>query len=281
MGILADSTCDFNQELLEKYDVHTFPLHIHLGNKAYLDGVDITPDDLYKWADANEETPKTSALSISEASSCLEKMIKEYESVLVFTISESMSSCASVMHMATIQNELSDKVKVIDSKNLSTGIALQIIYARTLQQQGLNVEEIIAKILQMQEKVRSSFVVDTLTYLHRGGRCNGAAAFVGNSFKLHPSIKVEQGAMKVGKFYRGKMNKALLKYVEDLKEGLMNAKEDVVFITHSGCEQEVIDAIKANLEAMNYFKNIYITRAGSVISSHCGPRTLGVLYVEK
>ena len=279
LGILADSTCDFTKELLAQYDIHTFPLHVHLGNDAYLDGIDITPDAIYQWSDENETTPKTSALSISEACNYLEKMLEAYEYILVFTISEKMSSCCSVMHMAIMQNEWDDRIKVIDSKNLSTGIALQILKARSLDDQDIHT--IYETIMNMQSKVRSSFVVDSLTYLHRGGRCNGAAALLGNSFKLHPSIKVEDGEMKVGKFYRGKMSKTLMKYLEDLKVDLVNADEKYVFITHSGMDEELLNSLKQELQALNYFENIYITRAGSVISSHCGPGTLGILYVQK
>ncbi len=142
-------------------------------------------------------------------------------------------------------------------------------------------EEIAEQILNMQEKVRASFVVDTLTYLHRGGRCSGVAAMAGGALKLHPYISVAEGKMQPGKKYRGKMQKVILDYVEDLKPDLLNAKADNLFITHSGCEEEILEMVQEELKQLQYFKNIYVTRAGGVISSHCGPGTLGVLFIQK
>ena len=192
-----------------------------------------------------------------------------------------MSSCCSVMHMAKMELEVEDKVFVVDSKNLSTGIGLQILEAAKLAKAGLGAAEIVEKIEEMQPKVRSSFVVDSLTFLHRGGRCSGVAALAGNTLKLHPCIFVLDGKMQAGKKYRGKMDKVLLNYVEDIKPELAAAKKDHVFITHSGCDGELIETIKKELEALNYFENIHVTQAGGVIASHCGPGTMGVLYVAE
>ena len=185
------------------------------------------------------------------------------------------------MHMAKMELEVEDKVFVVDSKNLSTGIGLQILEAAKLAKAGLGAAEIVEKIEEMQSKVRSSFVVDSLTFLHRGGRCSGVAALAGNTLKLHPCIFVLDGKMQAGKKYRGKMDKVLLNYVEDIKPELAAAKKDHVFITHSGCDVELIETIKKELEALNYFENIHVTQAGGVIASHCGPGTMGVLYVAE
>lgn len=150
-----------------------------------------------------------------------------------------------------------------------------------MAQEGMDAKSIIEKIDEMKPKVRASFVVDTLTYLHRGGRCSGLAALAGGTLKLHPYIEVKDGKLQPGKKYRGRMNKVLMEYVSDLKPSLEKAKKERVFITHSGCEQTVIDAIQMELEAMDYFDEILVTRAGSVITSHCGPGTLGVLFIEE
>ena len=281
VSIITDSTSDLSKELLAQYDITVFPLHIHLGEKEYADGIDITPEEIYQWSEETKETPKTSALSLYDAKEYIQNALNKSEEVICFCISESMSSCCSVMHMAKMELEVEDKVFVVDSKNLSTGIGLQILEAAKLAKAGLGAAEIVEKIEEMQPKVRSSFVVDSLTFLHRGGRCSGVAALAGNTLKLHPCIFVLDGKMQAGKKYRGKMDKVLLNYVEDIKPELAAAKKDHVFITHSGCDVELIETIKKELEALNYFENIHVTQAGGVIASHCGPGTMGVLYVAE
>jgi len=278
--IITDSTSDLSKELLECYQIGRFSLHVHLGEKSYLDGVDITPDEIYAWSDANEATPKTSTPSPAEAIETLEKYLEEDNEIICFCLSAQMSGCMNVMRLAAESLEAEDRIFVVDSKNLSTGIGLQIIEAAILAQQGMSAAEIVEKITALQPKVRASFVVDTLTYLHRGGRCSGVAALAGSVLKLHPSIVVEDGAMHPSKKYRGKMERVILEYVKDMTPALLNAKKDRVFLTHSGCDQAVIDAVKEQLEALNYFEEILITRAGCVITSHCGPGTLGVLFIE-
>jgi len=278
--IITDSTSDLSKELLERYQIGRFSLHVHLGEKSYLDGVDITPDEIYAWSDANEATPKTSTPSPAEAIETLEKYLEEDNEIICFCLSAQMSGCMNVMRLAAESLEAEDRVFVVDSKNLSTGIGLQIIEAAIMAQQGMSAAEIVEKITALQPKVRASFVVDTLTYLHRGGRCSGVAALAGSVLKLHPSIVVEDGAMHPSKKYRGKMERVILEYVKDMTPALLNAKKDRVFLTHSGCDQAVIDAVKEQLEALNYFEEILITRAGCVITSHCGPGTLGVLFIE-
>jgi len=151
--------------------------------------------------------------------------------------------------------------------------------AARLAEEGYKAGEIVEYIEKMQPQVHTSFVVDNLTFLHRGGRCSGVAALAGNTLKLHPCIFVLNGKMQAGKKYRGKMDKVILNYVEDLKPELSKAKKDHIFITHSGCEKELIETIRQELEELHYFENIHITQAGGVIASHCGPGTLGVLYV--
>lgn len=279
VAIIADTTCDLSVELKEKYQIKTFPLHIHLGDKEYSDGVDISPDDIYRWSDENKATPKTSAVSPTEATDVLEAALENAESVICFCISDQMSSTGNVLRLAVQELEVEDKVFVVDSKSLSTGIGLQIIEAAILAEQGMDAKDIVEKIQNITPRVRASFVVDTLTYLHRGGRCSGLAALAGGALKLHPLISVIDGKMLPGKKYRGKMNRVIIEYVKDMEEELKLAKADRVFITHSGCEAEIIDSVKAELTALGHFNEILVTRAGSVITSHCGPGTLGVLFI--
>lgn len=278
--IIADSTCDLSKELIEKYDITILPLHINLGDEEFLDGKTVTPDEIYKWSDANNTTPKTSAASIEDTIAVLKPVVEAGDEVIMFSIASGMSTTINVFRMAVQELDVEDKVRVIDSANLSTGIGLQVIEAACMARDGKTLDEIVAAIEEIKPRVRASFVVDILTYLHRGGRCSGLAALAGGMLKLHPKIVVKDGVMGPDKKYRGKINSAIMNYVQDMEESLLNAKKDRVFITHSGCEQEVIDSVKIYLESLNVFDEILVTRAGGVISSHCGPGTLGVLFIE-
>ncbi len=277
--IISDSTCDLSQELLERYDIAVLPLQVTLGDASFEDGVNITVDQIYRWADENKTTPKTAAPSIESAANVLRPWLEEGMELICFSVSESMSTSANVMRLAAKELKAQDRVTVINSQNLSTGGGLLVIEAAIMAQQGKSAEEITTHVKALRPLVRASFVVDTLTYLHRGGRCSSVAALAGGMLKLHPKIVVAEGKMGVSKKYRGKMTRVLPEYVEDMKEELMNARTERVFITHSGCEEETIQQVKTILEGLGRFEEILITRAGSVISSHCGPGTLGVLFI--
>ena len=279
--IISDSTSDLSKELIDKYDIDIIPLHILLGDKEYRDGVDITPQDIYKWADENKTTPKTSAVSIEDTVNVFKKYIDNGDEIITFAISEDMSTTANVMRLAAEELSATDKIHVIDSANLSTGIGHLVVEAAVLAKEGKNAEYITDYIEALKGKVRASFVVDTLVYLYRGGRCSGLAAMAGSVLKLHPKIEVTDGKMHPGKKYRGKINSVVMSYVKDMEEELLKAKKDRVFITHSGCDSALVEEVRQYLSQLNVFDNIYETRAGGVISSHCGPGTLGVLYVEK
>ena len=277
--IIADSTCDLSKDLLEKYDVDILPLYIILGEKEYQDGRGVSPDEIYKWSDANGATPKTSACSLEESIALFRKYVDEGREIVCFSISNEMSTTGNVMRMAAEEIGAADKIAVVNSANLSTGIGLMVIEAALMAQKGCSKDEIVAQMEQIRPRVRASFVVDTLTYLHRGGRCSGVAALLGGTLKLHPRIAVENGKMAPGKKYRGRMSHVLLHYAQDMEKELLAAEPSRVFITHSGCAEEDIAAVKAYLEGLGRFDEILTTRAGGVISSHCGPGTLGVLFI--
>lgn len=279
--IISDSTCDLSKDLLDKYDVSILPLHVVLGEKECEDGCEISPEEIYRWSDENGITPKTSAPALDRTIELLKPFLEEGREVVCFSISEDMSTTANVMRLAAEELNKSQLVKVIDSANLSTGIGLLVIEAAIMAQEGKSAQEVAGKIEELKPLVRSSFVVDTLTYLHRGGRCSGLAALAGGVLKLHPKIVVEDGKMKPSKKYRGKIDKVILDYVKDMENDLKNAKKDRVFITHSGCDNETIEMVRAYLQGLNIFDEILVTRAGGVISSHCGPGTLGVLFIAK
>ena len=278
--IISDSTCDLSPELLAKYEVEIIPLHIVLGEEEYLDGKSITPDEIYKWSDENKTTPKTSAASIDLAMDTFRPYVEQGMEIVCFSISGEMSTTANVMRMAAEELDAAEKIQIIDSANLSTGIGLMVIEAAIMAKEGKNAAEIAAAIEEVKPQVRASFVVDTLTYLYRGGRCSGLAAMAGGMLKLHPKIVVEDGKMKPTEKYRGKMSAVVMNYVKAMEEELKKAKKDRVFITHSGSDEAIIKEVYDYLESLNIFSEILVTRAGCVVSSHCGPGTLGVLFIE-
>ena len=279
IGIASDSTCDLSKELTDRYEISILPLHVILDDKEYLDGVEISSTDIYKWSDQTKKTPKTSAFSPEEAEEFLKKQMEKYDELIFFDISDVMSSSRSVMQVAVNTLGLEDKVYVIDSMNLSTGIGLLVVEAAILAKEAKNAKEVVDEILALRPRVRASFVVDTLTYLYRGGRCSGTAALLGSAIKLHPSIIVADGSMQVGKKYRGAMDRVVKSYVEDQIGLMMGAVKDRIFITHSGSDPKIVEAVKTQLLELGYFNEVIETHAGGVISSHCGPGTLGVLYI--
>lgn len=275
--ILSDSTCDLSPELIRQYNIGIIPLYVHLGEKEYRDGVDITPEEIFRWSDENRQTPRTAAPDIEEISTYLDRDGKD--EYVIFTISSSMSSSFNNFRLTAMELGMEDRVFVIDSGNLSTGIGLQVIQAARMAAGGMSGSQIASEMEKIKDKVRASFVVDTLTYLHRGGRCSGLSAFFGSALQIHPRIAVADGSMHPEKKYRGKSSRCIMNYVKDMEEDLKKACPDRVFITHSGCDRETVEAVRTYLESLGRFDEILETRAGAVISSHCGPGTLGVLFI--
>lgn len=279
--IFADSTCDLSKELIERYDITIIPLFIVMGDKEYRDGIDITRDEIFSWSDANKTTPKTAAPSIQATVDAFDTVLKNGDEIIVFSISEEMSTTANVFRMAAAELNAEDRVTVVDSANLSTGIGLQVIEAAIKASEGLTRAEIEAYLSDLRPRVRASFVVDTLEFLRRGGRCSSVAAIAGTMFNLHPQIDVIDGKMVAGRKFRGKIDMVTRHYAEDLKEDLLKARPERVFITHSGSSREVVEEVRQFLKDLNHFDEIFETDAGGVISSHCGPGTLGVLFVAE
>ncbi len=278
--IVADSTCDLSEDLIKAHDITVIPLCIVMHEKSYYDGIEITPDEIYSWADANRSTPKTAAASFDKTIEILKPYFDEGREIIFIGISSKMSTTCNVIRLVAEQNNY-DKLYVIDSLNLSTGIGLQVLRAAELSEEGLNASEIVKRIEGARDKVQASFVVDTLTYLSRGGRCTAVTALMANAFKIHPMIAVKDGAMGVSRKYRGKPPVAITNYVSELIPQLKNADKKRVFITHSGCDKSIIEAVYDMIRELNLFEEILVTRAGGVISSHCGPGTLGVLFYSE
>lgn len=279
--IISDSTCDLSAELLKRYDISILPLHILLGEDEFEDGVEITPDEIYQWSEEHRTTPKTSAASLERTVDLFASCLEECSQLVCFSISDTMSISGNVMRLAAGQLGAEDRIFVINSKNLSTGIGLLVIEAAIMAQEEKSAEEIVRRVEELRPRVRASFVVDTLTYLYRGGRCSGLAALAGSALKLHPRIEVNDGVMNSSKKYRGSIDKVILQYVRDMESQFKNAEPARVFITHSGCGAAVISQVREYLDSLHVFDEILETRAGGVVSSHCGPGTLGVLFISK
>lgn len=279
--IISDSTCDLSLEVLCKYDIDIIPLHIVKGEEELEDGPDIDISALYEWADKNKTTPKTSAPSFETAMRIMKPYLDKGMELICFSISGEMSTSGNVIRMAAEELGAEDRVTVIDSRNLSTGIGLLVVEAAVMASAGSTRHEIEQKMNELIPQVRASFVVDTLVYLHRGGRCSAASALIGGALSLHPMIVVKNGKMDASKKYRGKIDKVIKKYAHDLENDMKNAYPDRVFITHSQCDAGIVGEVREYIKSLNIFDEILETRAGGVISSHCGPGTLGVLFISK
>lgn len=277
--IVCDSTCDLPKELAAERGITILPLHVFLGDEEYLDGVNIEPKDLYAWSDANKSTPKTSAIGIEDTMNTFRELLGETDEIIAFPISETMSTSGNVMRLAAEELEASERVSVVDSMSLSSGIGLLALEALDKVKEGFSRGEIVSYLEEIRPRVRASFVINELTYLHRGGRCSAVAALAGSILKLHPEINVIDGKMVPGKKYRGSFDKAVADYVKDRTEAFTQAKPDRIFITDSGNCDDYVAAILKRLREMNRFAEIIPNKAGGVISSHCGPDTLGVLFI--
>lgn len=276
--ISSDSTCDLSRELIERYQIHILPMGVSLGDKIYRDGVDITPDEIYAHHAVTGQLPKTSAINVSEDLEYFEALTGDGSTLIHFTISASMSS---TYNNACVAAQNFDNIYVVDSENLSTGSGLLVLAAAEMAQQGLPAEQILEKLRELVRCVDASFVVDSLEYLVKGGRCSAAAAFGANLLQLKPCIYVKNGAMGVGKKYRGKYEKVLPVYVRDRLANPEDICLDRVFVTHAGCDSKIVDAVVEEVKAALPFKEVCVTRAGCTVSAHCGANTLGVLFLRK
>jgi len=276
--ITADSTCDLSPELCEKYTIKINPMPIIKDNEAFKDGVEITPDLMYEHYEKTGRLIRTSAPNIDEYGAFFRPLLDDGYEIVHFTISASMSASNQIC------NNFADTVEgiyTVDSANLSTGIGLQVLRAVELRDKGLSAKEIYEDAVAVTDKVDTSFVLDTLEFLHRGGRCSGLAAFGANLLKLKPCIEVKNGAMGVGKKYRGSLADVHKEYIDARLADVDDLDPGKIFITHSGISQELIDNAKKCVEEKGIFDEILVTRAGCAVSVHCGPNTLGILFIRK
>lgn len=277
--ILAGSTCDLSPELVAKYDIGIIPLTVTLGEQSGRDGIEITPEDIYAYVEKSGSLPKTSAVSVGDFVKAFQPWREQGYEVICFCISSFFSSS---FQNACIAAEEIGGVTPVDTRNLSTGEGLTILRAAEMAKEGRSVEEIVAECQSIIPRVEASFAVNQLDYLYKGGRCSALAAFGANLFHIKPAINVKDGRMEPGKKYRGSIDSVIRHYVEDRLKGRTDIDMHRIFVTHTRCLPETVESVKAMVkELCPDVEEILETVAGSTVTTHCGPETLGVLFIRK
>ena len=273
--VSAESTIDLPREILDEFEIKTVPFTITLGDKNGLDGV-TTPEEIFDYVDRTGVLPKTSAVNMGQYDEYFRSLLKEYDEVIHFSLSSDMSS--AYQNACAVAKEIGH-VHVIDSMSLSTGIALLAIYASKLVKQNLGVEEIVKKVSERIPHDQASFVLATVDYLYKGGRCSALAKLGAMLFRIRPQILVVNGKMGPGKKYTGKQVDCVANYCRDTLEQFNNPDLEVGFVTHSNATPEMVEVAKKAMYERG-FKRVIETKAGATISSHCGPKCLGILYIN-
>lgn len=276
--ITCDSTCDLTSELYEKYDIQALPLCVTLGEELHRDGVDVTAQGIFDYVEKTGTLPKTSAVSVGEYEDFFRPYLEQGYAVIHINLSSELSACHQNARLAAAELE---NVYVVDSRNLSTGSGHLAIAAAELAAQGMEAAEIVDLLNDRKAKLDVSFVLQTLDYLKKGGRCSSIVALGANMLSLRPEIAVSDGKMGVGKKYRGKMEKTILDYVKGRLAGRDDVDTKRIFVTHSYVPQEIVDKVVALVKELHPFEEVLETTAGCTISSHCGPNCLGVLFFTK
>ncbi len=275
--IAADSTCDLSPELIERYGITILPLGVALGDRQYTDGVDIDPDMIYKNYEETGLLPKTSAINLADFEAFFAEKTADGSAVILFTISSEMSS---TYHNACLAAEGFDRAFVVNTRNLSTGGGLLVITAAEMAAAGETPEAIVARCNELAPCVDASFIIDSLEFLYKGGRCTALEAFGANLLSLKPCIVVRDAKMGVGKKYRGKFSAVLPKYVTDRLGDASDVIKGHIFVTHAGCDEAIYTAVLEQVKTIAPEAEVHLTRAGCTISSHCGRNTLGVLFIR-
>ena len=278
--ISADSTCDLSPELVEKYNIAITPLKITLGDTDYTDQIDITPQKIYDYVAETGVLPKTAAVSVGTYTDVFTELKKDCDEVVHFTISSEMSSC---YQNAVLAAEEVGGVYVVDSRNLSTGIGhLAIEAAIAAQDETKTGKDVFDHVSSLVDRVDVSFVINSVNYLYKGGRCSGVAAVGANLLKLKPLIEVHDGKMDMAGKYRGNMKDVVKKYITDrLTVPGAKFKRDRIFVTCTCTDYDLPHYAKEIVESLGLFDEVLITIAGSTITSHCGKDTLGILYINE
>ena len=278
--LFADSTCDLGTELCERYNVHLVPYHINLDDTEYLDNVTITSDVIFNAWRTKKILPKTSAISTGEYIECFRPWIEQGYEIVHINLGGALSVSHTNCRMAA---EELPGLYPIDSCNLSTGTGLLVIEAAKMIEAGASAAEVQAAIQNMTGCVHASFILDTLEFMHAGGRCSSIAMLGANLLSLKPCIEVNNtnGSMGVGKKYRGKFASVLKQYVKDKLAAYPDILTDRIFITYSSADQEILDMVREVVSETMPFTEIFTTTASCTISCHCGPNTLGILFLTE
>ena len=275
IALSTESTCDLPNELLEKYKLEMIPYSIIIGDDVVEDNADV-PARIFEYVEATKKLPQTSAINEEQYKEYFLGLLKNYDAVVHISLSSGLTS--STAHAQSAAQRLKN-VYVIDSKSLSTGIALLCIYARQLIDDGEKLETIVEKVTARVPYVQASFIVERLDYLYKGGRCSKLALFGANLLKIRPQIVVKNGTMSPAKKYRGKIEKVIKDYCADTLEEFNTPDKKVAFITHTTTTPEMIENAKIALQEAG-FEEIYDTTAGGTITAHCGEHVLGILYLN-
>jgi len=276
--ITCDSTCDLSPEIYERYHISVIPMCVAMGNRLCRDGVDVKPKELFAYVEETGKLPTTSAISVGEYDEFFRPFVKDGYEVVHISLSSELSSSHQNARIAA--QEIGN-IHIVDSRSLSTGSGHLVILAAELASAGYDGAYIAKALNEMKEHLDVSFVLQTLDYLHKGGRCSGMARFGANMLKLRPEIVMENGSLHVGRMYRGSMEKTILSYVRGRLDNETAVSYDRIFVTHSGVPREIVDKVIALVKELRPFEEVIETVAGSTISCHCGPECLGVLFFRK
>lgn len=276
--ITTDSTGDLSEELKKRYNIGVSPLHVILGEKVYTDGEDITPQIIFDYVKETGVLPKTSAPSPEEYAAFFERESEDYDAIVHFNISEKASSSYSNAKAAA-EKFKKCKVYAVDTMSLSTGQGLLALKACDFAAAGEKPEKIVKLCEDLRDKVNTSFVPDVLDYLHKGGRCSLASLIGAKVLKLHPWISMKDGQMYAKKKYMGNLESCLKKYIKDLADEYPVYDKTRCCITHCNCDRETVEKAKEYVKENFAFNEIFETITGSVVTSHCGKNTLGVLFI--
>ena len=276
--ITSDSTCDLSPEQLEKYNIRLLPLYVDMDGRALRDGVDVKPDDIYAHVAAGGGLPKTAAVNMADYVRAFTELSAKNDFVIHVCISMDFSCCYQNAKLAAADF---DNVYVVDSRNLSTGHGLVVLEAERMAREGMEPEAIVTALEALTGRVEASFILDRLDYMKMGGRCSAVTLLGANLLRLRPCIEVRDGKMGVGKKYRGSFEKCLVQYITDKLSGRTDLELRRVFITHSGLPEQTVQKAVETVQSLQKFEEIDVTRAGCTVSSHCGPGTIGVLFIRK